>query len=43
MHMDTQGLTTNLLGMDTSGEGEPVVRMDNVELLSTGYLTSNIE
>ena len=27
--------------MDTSGEGKPVVRMDDIELLGTGHLTGN--
>ena len=39
--MDTERLTTDLLGMDTSGEGQPVVSVDDVKLLGTGHLTGD--
>ena len=41
MNVDTQGLTTHLLSMDTSGEGEPIVCVDDIKLLSTRHLTCN--
>ena len=41
MNVDTQGLATHLLGMDTGREGQPVVGMDDIKLLSAGHLTSD--
>ena len=41
MNMDTQRFATYLLGMDTSGEGEPVVSVDNIKLLRAGHLSGN--
>ena len=39
--MDTERFTTYLLGMDTSGEGQPVVSVNDIKLLRAGHLTSN--
>ena len=41
MNMDAQGLSTNLLGVDASGEGQPVMGVNDVELLSTCHLTGD--
>ena len=39
--VNAQGFSTHLLGVNTSGEGKPVVSMDNVKLLSASHLPGN--
>ena len=41
MHVDAQRLSTHLLGVDTCGEGKPVVSMNDVELLRTSHHSCN--
>ena len=41
MHVDTQRLAAHLLGMNTSGEGQPIVSVDDIKLFGTGHLTSD--
>ena len=41
VHVDTQRLAAHLLGVDACGIGEPVVGVDDVELLATRHHTGN--
>ena len=41
VHVDYQGLAGDLLGMDAGGVGEPVVRVDDVEVNGARYHTGH--